>query len=382
MSSKLYVEDTTIKGRKEEIDIKVNRIVKLLEAENLDALYLNRQANFSWITAGSVNVVTICTEDGVASILVTKDGKRYAITDQVEAQRMKEEQQLEDLGFEVISQAWYERRNEEFIRKIVGSLEKVGSDIYFSNTKMIQDKINPLRYSLTYNEICRYQYLGDSMSEALEAYLKTVKPGMTEYEITGGVANALWPRQIGQVLFLVAADERILNHRHAIPTTNKLKKCLMVSCNGRYKGFITTTTRMVYFGNPPPSLLKNYDDTAEVECRMIAATKPGVDELVPHLAGKEAYKELGHEEMYYKHHQGGPQGYYNREYLVSELKHGITQVNECYCYNPVISGAKTEDAFIAMDSGPLFITKPFSFPKIVKTIDHITMERPGMLVID
>lgn len=382
MSSKLYVEDTSIKGRKEEIEIKVQRIINLLEKENLDALYLNRQANFSWITAGSINWVTICTEDGVASVLITKDGKKYAITDQVEAQRMKDEQQLEDLGFEIISQAWYEKRDAEFITKIVGSLDRVGSDIHFADTKMIQDKINPLRHSLTYNEICRYQYLGDHQSQAMEKYLATVKPGMTEYEITGGVAEALWPEQIGQTLFLVAADERILTYRHAVPTMKKLKNCLMVSCNGRYKGLITTTTRMVYFGNPPASLLKYYDDAAEVECRMIAATKQGVDDLVPHMVGKEAYKQLGHEEMYYKHHQGGPQGYYNREYLVSELTHNITLPNQCYCYNPVISGAKTEDAFIVTENGPLFITKPFTFPKIVKTIDNITMERPGLLVID
>ena len=377
-----YVEDTTIKGRTAEIDIKIGRIKKLLEEENLDALYLTRQANFSWITAGSSSVVTICTEDGVAAILITKDGRKFAITDEVEANRLKEEQQIEDLGFEVISQAWYEKRNEEFIKQIVGSLDKVGSDIFFGAARMIQDKINPLRFSLTQNEICRYQYLGDHMSAALEKYLATVKPGMSEYEITGGVANALWPEQIGQTLFLVAADDRIVNHRHAVPTMNKLQKSLMVSCNGRYKGLITTVTRMVYFGNPPSALLKNYDDTAEVECRMIAATKPGVDDIVPHRAGKQAYRDLGHEQMYYKHHQGGPQGYYNREYLVSELTHSVTQANECYCYNPVITGAKTEDAFIATEQGPLFITKPMSFPKIVKTVDGIIMERPGMLIID
>jgi hypothetical protein len=114
---------------------------------------------------------------------------------------------------------------------------------------------------------------------------------------------------------------------------------------------------------------------------MIAATRPGVDDLVPHMIGKEAYKEFGYEEMYYKHHQGGPQGYYNREYLVCELKHETTQLNQCYCYNPVVSGTKTEDAFIAMEEGALFITKPFSFPKLAVSAGGYTMERPGMLVV-
>lgn len=382
MSSNTYIEDTSIKGRREEIDIKVNRIVNLLNEEGLDALYLARDANFFWITAGSSSVVTLCMEVGVASILITKDGRRFAITNNNEEARMREEQQLEALGFELLVQDWYENRIEEFIKNVIGSMHKVGADVHIGDAKMIQDKINPLRYSLTYNEICRYQYLGDTMSKELEKYLATVTPGMTEYEIAGGVANALWPKQIDQVLFLVASDERIINHRHACPTSKKLERSLMVSCNGRYKGFITTTTRMIHFGTPPSGLLKQFEKTAEIENRMIEATKPGVDDLVPHMVGKKAYEEFGYGEMYYKHHQGGAQGYYNRNSLVSQNSHTVTQMNQCYCYNPVVDGTKTEDAFIATENGPLMITKPFSFPKITQTINGVTLERPGMLVID
>jgi hypothetical protein len=43
--SGLYVEDTSINGRRGEIDIKVRRITELLEKEGLKALYLTRAAN-------------------------------------------------------------------------------------------------------------------------------------------------------------------------------------------------------------------------------------------------------------------------------------------------------------------------------------------------
>ncbi len=382
MTNKTYIEDTSIEGRKAEINIKVDRVVNLLKQENLDALYLTRQSNFAWITAGSSNIVTMCTESGVASILITKDGGRYAITDAVEEPRMLEEQKLAELGFKVLSQAWYEKKNAEFIEDIVGSLDRVGADIPFGDAKMIQDKINPLRFSLTDNEICRYQYLGDHMSKALETYLTTVKPGMTEYEIAGGVAKAIWPDGIDQVLFLVASDERILKHRHAIPTGKAVEKSLMVSCNGRYKGLITTTTRMVYFGKAPEALLEQFRVTAEIENMMIEATKPGVDDLVPHFVGKKAYEDFGYGEMYFKHHQGGAQGYYNRNYLVSEDAHWVTQMNQCYCYNPAIDGTKSEDAFIATENGPLMITKPVVFPTITSTVNDVTFVRPHMLVIE
>ncbi len=382
MSSKNYVEDTTIQGRREEIEIKVNRVIELLKSEDLDALYLARQSDFAWITAGANGVVTICVEDSVTSVLVTRDGQRYAITNVIEERRMKEEELLEELGFTLLSQEWYENKTEKFITDIVGSMDRVGSDVPFGKAKMIFDKIKPLHYSLTHNEICRYQYLGDHMSKALEGYLATVKPGMTEYEIAGGVANVLWPEKIDQVLFLVATDERIPKHRHAVPTSKKLEKSLMVSCNGRYKGLITTTTRMVHFGTPPAGLLDQFDLNAEIECRMIEATKPGVDELVPHRLGKQLLEEHGFGEMYFRHAQGGPQSYYNRYYSTSEAVHGIVQPNQCFCYQPVIDGTKTEDAFIATESGPLMVTKPFSFPKITKTVNGTTFERPGMLVVD
>lgn len=381
MSNK-YFEDTSLSVRREEIDIKVKRITDFLEKEGLNALYLTRQANFSWITAGGNNVVTICTEDGVAAILITKDGDRYCITNVVEAQKMIEEEQLEELGFKVLSQAWNENKNADYIRQYAGDLSKVGSDIYFEDTQMVQDKIAPLRWSLTWSEICRYQTLGDVMSEAMEEYLATVKPGMTEYEVTAGMAHALWPHQIGQTLFLVASDERIDKHRHAVPTNKKIEKVLMVSCNGRYKGLITTTTRMVCFGEPSKELAYQHAKNIEIECRMIAATRPGVDELVPQQVGKAGYEEFGWGADYYKHYQGGPQGYYNREYSVHEGMHNKTMINECYCYNPAIDGTKTEDAFIAMEDGPLFITKPKSFPKVTHTIDGFTMERPGLLIIE
>lgn len=381
MSSKIYVEDTSIKGRREEIDIKVGRIHNLLDELGLEGLVLSKQANFSWITAGGKNIVTICTEQGVASVLITRSG-RYVITNTIEACRMRDEEKIEELGFEILSQEWYESHDAEIIAGIAGSLDKVGTDMPIAGAQQISDKINPLRYSLTYNEICRYQYLGDTLSMSLEAFMETIKPGDTEYDIAGRLSAAIWKHNIDPVLFLISSDERAYKYRHGVPTGKKLENHLMISVNGRYKGLITTVTRFVHFGKPAPELLKQYDDNTEIECRMIAATKPGVDEIVPYNVGIEAYEELGYGDMWKLHHQGGGQGYYNREYLISENMHRVTQMNQCYCYNPAISGTKTEDAFICTENGPLFITKPFTFPKVTKVIDGITFERPGMFIVD
>jgi hypothetical protein len=185
-------------------------------------------------------------------------------------------------------------------------------------------------------------------------------------------------RTIDQVLFLVAATN-VLKHRHPYPH-EQTEKTPDGVVQRTIQGIIHHDYPQVYFGTPPKGLLDQYTKTAQIECRMISATRPE-STTCPHLIGKKAYEEFGYGDMYYKHHQGGPQGYYNREYLVSELRHEKAMPNQCYCYNPVVSGTKTEDAFIAMEEGPLFITKPVSFPKLTITEGPYTMERPGLLVL-
>ena len=77
---------------------KKRRVREFLRAKGLQALLLKRQANFSWMTAGGLNLVGITTELGATSLLITETGK-YVISNNIEAPRMAEEENLEALGF-------------------------------------------------------------------------------------------------------------------------------------------------------------------------------------------------------------------------------------------------------------------------------------------
>lgn len=377
-----YVEDATLAGRKAEIAIKLDRMRRLLEEEGLNALALTKHANFSWATAGGKSWVTLYLEAGVTTLVVTRE-KCYAVTSIIEAPRMREEEKLEELGFEVHYHNWYEDRAAELVAELSGGdITKVGSDMPLGDAKVIEEKIKPLRYSLTENEVARYQYLGDTLSKALEEYIVTVKPGMTEFEIAGGLAEALWKHNIDPVLYLISADERAYRYRHGVPTDKVLKNHLNISVNGRYKGLITTVTRMVHFGKRDEALVRQFDDTCEIECRSIAAIKVGEDDIAGYYACKKAYEDLGYGDMWALHGQGGAQGYNNRDYGLTETAHRITQENQCYCFNPVIDGTKTEDAFIATSNGPLFVTKPIHFPVIEKEIGGVVLRKPGLQFVD
>lgn len=377
---KTYSEDATIQGRLAEIGIKLKRVHEVLESKGLDALYIVKAENFAWITAGGNSIITRFVESGVVGILITKSNQ-YAITNDIEYRRFIDEEKLDQLGFEVITQPWYENKTLEHIRRIIGAGGKFSSDIAINGAEDANSLICKMQFSLTDNEIARYLHLGRVFSGVLEELLAEVRPGDMELDIVGRINNALWKRNIDTVLYLVAGDERIYKYRHCVATENRIKKYLMVSCNARYKGLITKITRFVHFGEPDAGLLKQYNQTVEVENRMIAATQIGVSDLVPLEAAIAAYEEFGYHDMWKVHHQGGPQGYTNGYYLITRETNGIVVPNQCYCYNPSITGTKTEDAFIVTAEGPVMITRPISYPKIKSRIGNVEIERPGILVI-
>ena len=93
----------------DEIREKERRVREFLRAKDLRALLLKRQANFSWLTGGGLNLVGITTEVGAASLLITEKGK-FVISNNIEAPRMAAEEKLEEQGYEVRSFPWYEER--------------------------------------------------------------------------------------------------------------------------------------------------------------------------------------------------------------------------------------------------------------------------------
>jgi len=161
-----------------------------------------------------------------------------------------------------------------------------------------------------------------------------------------------------------------------------IKRYVMVCVNARYKGLITTITRILHFGKPDPKLLKQFEENNEIECRMIEATKPGVSASVPFEVGLRAYKELGYENEWQLHHQGGAMGYYGRDIKVTQETKDVVVENQAWCWNPSITGTKTEDGFIATENGPIMITGPVIYPRIDYKKNGVQMVRPGLLVLD
>ena len=363
--------------KKSEILEKERRVKDFLGSKGLKALLLKRQANFSWMTCGGLNLVGIATEVGATSLLITEDSK-YVICSNIEAPRMIEEESLEKQGFLVKTFPWYEDQEMTILKDLTGE-GPVGCDVPFPNTIILAEDIARLRYSLTPAELERYRWLGEKVSWAVEKTLRETRRGEKESEVVGKLCREIWKDRIDPVGLMVAADGRISRFRHPIPTEKKIEKFLMFSINARKWGLVVCLTRFVHFGKLPASLKEKYEANVFVDCTLMAHTRPGIPAREVLQKGIDAYREKGYPEEWQLHHQGGPIGYIPRDYRVNFKTPDIIQENQPFTWNPSITGTKSEDTILATKKGPEMITHPVLYPTISLTVAGISFTRPAIL---
>ena len=360
--------------QREEQQIKLSRIRELMERRQLDGIYLKRQDNFAWLTCGGINYVGL-GEMGNCGLLVTRDGCN-AITNNIEAPRMRDEEKLEAMGFPIHAATWYETAFEgETLQKLAPS-GKIGFD--FGNQNNVANDIKLLRFSLTQAEVERYQEGGRLTARAIEETISSVRPGDTEHQTVGRLVGVIRSHGMDVVSAMCAADERISLYRHPVPTDKAIRERVQLGGNMRYKGLIICCTRLLNFVPVTPELRKQYIANVEIDCTMMAASKPGATFVSVLEAGRAAYEARGFGEEFKRHHQGGPIGYAGRDYRVDFSTPGVIAENQAFCWNPSVTGTKSEDTVIATTKGVLPVSRPIIAPSLRLEIDGQTFVRPDI----
>lgn len=362
---------------KNEIKEKERRVREFLRSKGLKALLLKRQANFSWMTCGGLNLVGITTEFGATTLLITENSK-FVITNNIEAPRMIDEEGLEKQGFVVKPFPWHEDQEVSIVKEIVGG-GPLGSDSPFPNAIMLTEDIARLRYSLTPEEQKRYQWLGKRVSLALEKTMFKTRKGEKESAVVGRLCKELWKDRIDPITLMSAADDRVSNFRHPIPTEKRIEKYLMVSVNARKWGLIVSLTRFVHFGKIPDEIKRKYEANVFIDCTMMAHTRPGIPAREVLQKAIEAYKAKGYPEEWKLHHQGGSIGYTGRDYRTNFNTPDIVQENQAFTWNPSITGTKSEDTILATSNGPKMVTYPILYPALNIEVENISFTRPDIL---
>jgi Xaa-Pro aminopeptidase len=360
-----------------ELETKLTKIDSLLKEHGLDALLLQKVSSFAWATCGAASYVNTAATDGAASLLITPNG-RYVLTNNIEATRIEQEEQLGAQGWQIHASHWYAAQ--DAVAELTGKL-KLGADGPFQGAQDLSDELARLRANLTKEEGQRFRQLGKLCAESMDQAIRAVKPGMTENQIASILAQEAQSRGAQPIVNLIATDERIYKFRHPLPTDKKLDRYAMLILCGRRWGLVCSLTRLVHFGRLPAELQSKSLATAKVDATVIAETRPGrsLGEIFARI--QKAYAEAGFPDEWKLHHQGGPAGYEPREYIATPGGKDLVNSGQAYAWNPSITGTKSEDTVLVGEPENEVLTGIPGWPVLNVQVADKKFERPTILEI-
>jgi antitoxin VapB len=359
-----------------ELDAKHNRLVEWLREQNLGGILIRRHENIAWLTGGAVEVrvLTPC-ETGVASLLVTADGRRIYFTTENEAPRLHDEE-FSELDFEPVLFPWHaDSTIETATRAASGPL---ASDIPAPGVQHVN--LYPLRASLTEAEIVRHRWLGAQTAAATVESLHQVQPGQSEYDLEAITSAALLKRGIQPSVYLYAVDARILKYKHAVPRGARLEKYGMLNLCSRKWGLSISITRFVHFGEMPGGLAEPFHASAQVNAALLDASRAGATSSQLFHVAQAAYAAQGYPGEERLHHQGGATGYWEREWVATPTGPEIVVNNQAFAWNPSIRGGKVEDTVLLRNGQIENLTATPELPTIEATVNGINYPAAGVLV--
>lgn len=366
-----------------EIEIKTERIRRLLEADGLGGVLLNAQHNFAWATGGRSNAINRGAENGCCFLFYRADGRRFLLANNIEMPRLLSEQVSAD-DFEPVEMPWPAERTGHFVideaRRLAGANKHLASDLYLSaDLKPIEGSIARCRYSLTPHEVERYRALGRDAGEVFRRIFDTIAPGETELEIAAKLNSMLATRGFETTVTLVGADERVDSFRHPLPTANVWQKKLLIVACARRDGLFANLSRIAYVGEPPSELENKTRTCANVFAQFLNATRVGAKGSNLYEIAVAAYAKYGFADEIAKHHQGGATGYKGRDWVAHPKCGEIVADNQAFAWNPSIAGTKAEETVIASAGGIEYLTTSNDFPQIAVEVDGKEYFAPGIL---
>jgi antitoxin VapB len=281
------------------------------------------------------------------------------------------------LNYEPLVQPWYANDVLASVRKIAGS-GKVAGDVPLGTTATVS--LQPLRFELTTSEVLRYRWLGQQTANAATALLYALRPGMPETTIQGMLAESLLSKAILPSVFLTAVDDRILRYRHAVPRRGVLERFGMLNFCARRWGLSISMTRFVHFGAMPAELEDKFSAVAQVNARLLRATRPGVSSDELFIVAEEAYSSVQYAGEERQHHQGGATGYLEREWVARPGGFERVAIQQAFAWNPNLLGAKVEDTYVLQDGLMEILTKTPELPVISTRWEGLDYQSAGVLI--
>jgi antitoxin VapB len=358
-----------------EIDEKTGRLVRWMEERRLGGVLLSTRANFAWITAGRESGIDLSRESGVVTVLVAADGRRFLLTNNIEMRRFLEED-LAGQGYTPVELPWTDEQAPLALARHVLGPVPLASDVAEQGKEIAR-----LRYRLTAGEIERFHGLGRDAGQALGEVCRGLQPGLSEREIGRRASESMAARGADPIVLLVAAGERLARYRHPPPTDHRWEKDgVMVVVCARREGLIVALTRIVWAGAVPEDIRRRTRAAAEVNARLLAATRPGAAGQELFAVAARAYAELGYPGEERLHHQGGPCGYLSRDWIAHPASEEVVQTPQAFAWNPSVTGTKVEETWIVSEDAEAITATP-GWPSLEFEVDGGICSFPDIAVL-
>ncbi len=341
-----------------EVQAKLSMLRELMVRRDLDALVLRGIPATAWVSGGGRTNIAVMQDIGVADIVVTADGVRV-VTAVNEAPRLREEELAGlDAEFDVIGWDGSQRAAR------VPAGRRVGVDVPDGLGSLdVSEDILDLRRGLTAVEVARAEALGADAAAAMTAAALLVAPTDTEYAAAGHIAREVMARGADPVVVLVAGGSRLLEHRHALPTTGPLGPLAMLVVCARRSGLILSLTRFVAFSPLTAEQNDAWGRLLLVDVAFNEASVAGSTVGAAFRAGAEAYAAHGFDpDEWQLHHQGGPAGYAARDEIGTFASRTPVVDSEIFAWNPSVPGLKCEDSILTTAAGPRVLTADGAWP--------------------
>jgi len=364
--------------RSAELEEKWSRLAAFLDREKLSAILLRRHDNIAWASAGQIEArVAVLAETGVASLLLTRDGRKFYLAPNNEAARLADEE-FPSLPYEPVISPWYEDHSSiASVRRIVGE-GAIGTDTASPGFTPVD--IASLRAPLTDAEAARYRWVAQHTAEATAQTLVELEPGMTEYEMSGRIAERLLSQGILPSVLLMAVDDRIRKYKHAVSRGAVLERYGMLNLCSRKWGLAVSITRFVHFGKPTQQLVDGFAACAEINAQLLHACRSGVTSAELFAVAERAYSATGYPGEEQLHHQGGTAAYREREWIATPNGREALTGSEALAWNCSIRGAKVEDTALLQNNKIEILTLTRSLPQINTNVEGIAYPAADVLI--
>jgi Xaa-Pro aminopeptidase len=371
-------ESAELQRRREDIEIKHQRIRDFLDATNQDAVVLGRADSVSWFTSGGDLGQDLTSEHSAVYLFINRNC-RAVIADNVQSCRVFEEE-LAGLGFQLKERPWFD---DPF--RVVAELchnKRIASDLGFNGCTQARRESTPLRalrQSLTPLERQRLRELGRTLTLAVEATCRNFLQGEREADVAGHLAHRLMRQGVIPVDLRVASDDRLSRFRQPTFKAAPILRRATIAVTGRRYGLCASVTRTVNFGAVDAEFHAHHGLAAMVDATCIFFSRPSDTISEVFRRARRIYEKFNAPHEWTLDYQGALIGYSPRELMLTPETNLTLQPDMALCWSPSVRSARSEDTVVIDARGYEVVTAAQNWPQIEVAVKGYKMTRPGIL---